>query len=508
MSISTQFGDARQWAQPHFGGVELGDVRRSRRVSTLAAGWACEPGASIPRLSAGNPYASKAACRLLGHPQAIPDALQGPHRQHVGQQLQAPGTFLLVEDTTELSWPEAAERRPGLGPVGPGKAWSQGVLLHSLVAAAWPAAGPDPVAKRPALPLLGLLDQQVHVRQPVPEAEKAHPHGGSRPRQGRVRESALWAQSLRAAGSPPAGTRWVVAADRGADIYEHLLQCRAQGLGFVVRAAQDRALVAGPAKTPAGRLFAVARAQPAAGHFTLALRGRPHQAAREVSLCVSFSPALALRAPQRPGGATGKGDPVPCAAVRVWEAAPSDAAPSDAAPSDAAPSGLEWLLLCDQPVTDFAQALACARQYASRWLIEDFHKALKTGLRVEKLQLQTAARLFAAVALLSVVALLSAVALLSVVALALVDLRERSRLVPDAPAETAGLTHNELRVLRHQSRRPLATVRAVFLALAALGGHLGRKGDGPPGWQTLWLGRRTLRLLVEGVQMAAKLPDW
>ena len=41
----------------------------------------------------------------------------------------------------------------------------------------------------------------------------------------------------------------------------------------------------------------------------------------------------------------------------------------------------------------------------------------------------------------------------------------------------------------------------------ALGGHLGRTGDGPPGWQTLWLGRRSLRLLVEGVNMAAQLLD-
>lgn len=482
MSISTQFGQAHAWAQTQFGAVALGDVRRSRRVVTLAAGWAREPGASIPRLSQGQAYASKAAYQLLGHAQATPDALQAPHRQHVAQQLQASGTFLLVEDTTELSWPEAAERRPGLGPVGLGKATGQGVLLHSLVAAAWPANDPEPAAKRPALPLLGLLDQQFHVRQPVPEAEKAHPHGGSRPRQGRVRESALWASSLRAVGQPPAGTRWVVVADRGADIYEHLQQCQTQGLGFVVRAAQNRALVAGPAKTPAGRLFELARAQPSAGTFTLSLRGRPRQPAREVVVQVSFSPGLALRAPQRPGGATGKGTPVPGSVVRVWEETGPDAAP-----------GLEWLLLCDQAVTDFAQALVCARQYTSRWLIEDFHKALKTGLGAEKLQLQTAARLFAAVAL------------LSVVALALVDLREKSRLEPDAPAETSALTSLELRVLRYQSRRPLDTVRAVYLALAALGGHLGRTGDGPPGWQTLWLGRRSLRLLVEGVQMAAQL---
>ena len=354
MSISTQLGEAQQWAQTHFGGVALGDVRRRRRVVTLAAGWARQPGASIPNLSQGQAYASKAAYQLLGHPQATPDALQAPHRQYVGQQLQAPGTCLLVEDTTELSWPEAAERRAGLGPVGTGKATSQGVLLHSLVAAAWPATDPDPAAKRPALPLLGLLDQQFHVRQPVPEAEQAHPHGGSRPRQGRVRESALWAQSLRAVGHPPAGTRWVV-ADRGADIYEHLQQCQAQGLGFVVRAAQDRALVVGAAKTPAGRLFEVARAPLRAGTFTLALRGRPRQPARAVVLQVSFSAPVALRAPQRPGGATSKGEPVPGSVVRVWEETGPAAAP-----------GLEWLLRCDQPIADFAQALTCVRQYTSR----------------------------------------------------------------------------------------------------------------------------------------------
>ena len=311
MSISTQFGGAQQWAQTHFAGVALGEVRRSRRVVTLAAGWAQQPGASISRLSHGQAYASKAAYQLLGHAQTTPDALQAPHRQHVAQQLQAPGTYLLVEDTTELSWPEAAERRAGIGPVGPGKAYSQGVLLHSLVAAAWPASDPDPAAKRPALPLLGLFDQQFHVRQPVPAAEKARPYGGSRPRQGRVRESALWAQSLRAVGCPPAGTRWVVVADCGADIYEHLRQCQARGLGFVVRAAQNRALAAGADKTPAGRLFERARAQPRAGQFPLSLRGRPRQPAREVALQVSFTPALALRAPQRPGGATGKGAPVP-----------------------------------------------------------------------------------------------------------------------------------------------------------------------------------------------------
>ena len=97
-------------------------------------------------------------------------------------------------------------------------------------------------------------------------------------------------------------------------------------------------------------------------------------------------------------------------------------------------------------------------------------------------------------------------ALLRVVALALVDLREKNRLEPDLPAEAAGLKTTHLRVPRQHSRRPVQTVRVVFLALAALGGHLGRAGDGPPGWQMLWLALMNLRLLVEGVRLAAQLP--
>jgi hypothetical protein len=472
MSISEQFCDAQQWAHRHFGTVQVGDSRRRRRVCTLVAGWARQPGASIPQLGAGVAYASKAAYHLLRQPSVTPDVLQAPHRQIVQVSLQQPGTYLLVEDTTQLRWFWSARPRPGLGPVAATKQAEQGVLLHSVVAARWPGAPAELDGRRPAVALLGLLDQQYYVRQPVPEAERAHPHGGSRPRQGRARESGLWTQSLRQVGSAPPGSRWVVVADRGADIYEHLLACQQRGLGFVVRACQDRGLV-GTSQT----LFALARALASAGQFSLPIRTRPDRPARQVRLHVSFSPLLLLRAPQRPGVSPLKGQPVAASVVRVWEQGGT----------------LEWLLLCEQEVESFAQARERAWQYATRWLIEDFHKALKTGLGAERLQLHTAHRLFAAVSL------------LSVVALALVDLREQSRQQPEAPAEAAGLLPLYLQVLRSQYRRPLGTVREVYYALAGLGGHLGRAGDGPPGWQTLWRGLLRLRQLVEGVRLAAHL---
>ncbi|QIL78458.1 IS4 family transposase [Hymenobacter sp. HDW8] len=486
MHISTHFSDPLRWAQIHFGGVVLGDKRRTQRVQTIVAGWARQPGVSIPRLSAGQAYASKATYHLLALPQAVPDALQAAHRHYVRQHLQQEGTFLLIEDTTELIWSTSRQgRRPGLGPVGQGKDHRQGVLLHSLVAAQWPAFDPKPTAKRPTLPLLGLVDQQFYLRRPIPSAEKAAGSGRQyHLRQSRTRESDLWSQSLREVGRPPTSARWVVVADRGADVFEHLQRCQQQGLGFVVRAAQNRALVDPPTGASGGRLFTVARAQPSCGQIEFGVPARPGIPSRSVTLQVSRGIPLTLRAPQRPGRATGQAAGIPCSVVRVWEAQPPTARP-----------GLEWILLCDTPAASFAHAHECAQQYASRWIIEDFHKALKTGLRAEKLQLQTGPRLFAAVAL------------LSVVALALVDLRERSRVEPNRAACDAGLESTYLQVLVAQSRRPIRTVAEVYGALAALGGHLGRTSDGPPGWQTLWHGLTYLRFLVEGVYLAAQLAN-
>jgi Transposase Tn5 dimerisation domain len=191
---------------------------------------------------------------------------------------------------------------------------------------------------------------------------------------------------------------------------------------------------------------------------------------------------VALSAPWRPGHGRDRHRPIKCTAVRVWEATAPDTG-----------ERLEWILLCDANVQHFAQAHACALQYSTRWMIEEYHKALKTGLGAERLQLESAERLFAAVAI------------MSVVALRLLELRERLRRHPDAAAEQAGLHPLELEVLRVKSGRQLYTVREVALAIGRLGGHLNRKSDGLPGWQTLWHGMNTLHALVEGVLIAYRL---
>ena len=42
---------------------------------------------------------------------------------------------------------------------------------------------------------------------------------------------------------------------------------------------------------------------------------------------------------------------------------------------------LEWVLLCDDSIGSFAQAREKAWHYATRWLIEEFPKALKNRIK-------------------------------------------------------------------------------------------------------------------------------
>jgi hypothetical protein len=296
----------------------------------------------------------------------------------------------------------------------------------------------------------------------------------------RERESRLWTDASAHLGDAPEGVRWVRVCDRGADIYEFLVDCFERGHGFVVRANQDRVLV-GPEGKRECTLFERARSLAPWATFELGLRERPKHPARTARLAIAATP-VSLRSPQRPGATPGKLAPVSCWMVRVWELEP---------PEGVEP--LEWVLFCDQPIENVEQALEAALQYATRWVVEDFHKALKTGLGAERLQLESAHGLFAAISI------------MSVDALRLLDLRERLRVTPDAPADQAGLDPLELQILSLKVRKRLETVRDVALAIGRLGGHMNRKADGMPGMITLWRGQKKLRTLVAGAILGSQI---
>jgi hypothetical protein len=148
------------------------------------------------------------------------------------------------------------------------------------------------------------------------------------------------------------------------------------------------------------------------------------------------------------------------------------------------------------PIDTLEQACQCVRWYSLRWLIERFHFTLKSGCRIEQLQLETAQRLG------------KALATYSIVAWRLMWLTYAARLHPEDSCEIV-LPPTEWRLLRRkfepQNRSPKPpTLRQAVRWIAQLGGFLARKGDGEPGLKTLWRGLGVLHHLLEGARLAAK----
>src|SRR5205085_325200 len=314
-----------------------------------AEAMAASPGAGLPQMFA-HPYDLKATYTFFRHPEATPDNLQAGHRERVLCEMEKPGRYLILEDTSEVLCIETGEII-GLGPVGASKDAQIGFHLHSALAVRWPSEPETAPPRRPAVEILGLADQQSHVRTPRPEQLKPHV-SRRRVLPAEELESSLWEKASRRLGLAPArpDLLWIKIGDRAADIYDHLHECKKQNHHFIIRASQDRVLLTENGKR-AGKLFETVRTTASGGELELELRSRPGQAARRAQLRVSITP-LILRAPQAAGQGPGTRPPIVCVAVRVWEPHPA-----------AGVEPLEWILLTDLEVTNFEQACEIAQMY-------------------------------------------------------------------------------------------------------------------------------------------------
>lgn len=132
------------------------------------------------------------------------------------------------------------------------------------------------------------------------------------------------------------------------------------------------------------------------------------------------------------------------------------------------------------PVTNFDEAWQIIEDYERRWLIEEDHKAIKTGCRLEARQYLEAHRLEAVAGF------------TCVLAVRLLQLKTVAITHPDLPAEQV-VPKLWLKMLGALRKRKRTTVRDFFRHLA---GFLMRKRDGNPGWITLWRGLDKLILAV------------
>ncbi len=139
--------EPQRWAEKHFTGAKLTDIRRVARVKKVAEARAIHPGRSIPKLCR-SPYAVKATYNLFQPEEATPENLQSGQRAVVREAMRQPGVSLFLEDTTAWSW-SGQQPMAGRGPIGPSAAGLQGFLVPTVLRVGWPDAPPDNRKRQP-----------------------------------------------------------------------------------------------------------------------------------------------------------------------------------------------------------------------------------------------------------------------------------------------------------------------------------------------------------------------
>jgi hypothetical protein len=461
MTTTASFGTTQ------FGSAPLGHKKRTECLVKIADLIHRHPGGTLPH-KLHQPKDYKAMDRLMNRPEVTHESvLVSPLELTRRKMREATGVTLLLHDTTELDY-SGLKSIKDLGSIGGDL--NRGFLCHNSLAY-------DPQQRE----VLGLANQILHRRQCKRKAKgaKKKREGVKQKRERLDRESRLWVRGAEAVGAAPEARLWVHVADRGADTFEflaHLEQRKKQG--FVVRSCSKRVIRQGhDENAPKGDLKKYAHSLPRVGSQVVTVSAKQGCPGRKATISVGFAPILLIPPHVRRGEYEKK-------PLAIWVVCVRE----DNPPKGVTP--LEWILLTNVPVTTEEQAWERIEWYRNRWVLEEYHKAQKTGCAIEEMQFETSQ------------ALEPMIALLSVVAVTLLNLREAARR-PDAkerPATEVVDAHyvHVLSSWRHGKPKPKWSVHDFFMALARLGGHQNRKSDHRPGWVVLWRGWMDMQHMIDG----------
>jgi hypothetical protein len=440
------------WAHEEFGCVRFYDGRLKERLYTIAQDFYGCPQGSIPE-ACGGKARTMGAYRFFRNSKVTMDVLLTGHTEATIERIKQHPIVLAPQDTTTLSY-TTHPMTEGLGPVGTKRDEAIGLLLH------------DTIAFTPEGTPLGVLDAQCWARDPEDK--------GKRVRRKRLpieqKESQKWLRSFRKVAEIQKAcpnTKLISIGDRESDVYELFLEASRDpnGPGLLVRMNQ-----ATRRKVGGILLWDLMAARDLDGTLSLHLPRSGNRKARDTTLDVRFA-QVELKPPKRLKGS----GPIRAWAVYVREQA-------EHAVDD---NPIEWMLLTTVEVTSFQHAQQRVQWYARRWGIEVYHRTLKSGCRIQDRQLGTATGLQACLGV------------DMVVAWRVFHLAMLGRETPDLPC-TVFFTDDEWQALCcYVTKRPTPpkqppTLGQAMRMVGAIGGHLGRKNDGPPGTEVLWRGLQRL----------------
>ena len=447
--------ESSTWAEEEFGTIRLHDERLKKRLYTIAEDMYSRPQLNIPE-SCQSHTRTTAAYRFFRNKKITMDIVLTPHLETTIERIKKHPVVLAPQDTTTLDY-STHPSTLGLGPTNNVAHTSQGFFLH------------DTLGFTPEGTPLGIIDAQCWARDPEDKGK-----GKRRNREPiEKKESIKWLRSYRKLSAVQElcpETMLVSIGDRESDVYDLIGEAlkKPEGPKLLIRSEKTR-----NRKVDDVYLWDLMKKKAICGNVDISIPKRGNRKARVAHVAVSYS-KVTLKPPVRNNHI-----PLKLWAVYIVEKESSDSG-----------APIEWLLLTTVAVDSFHDAIERVEWYSGRWGIEVYHRTLKSGCRIKDRQLGSVTRLE------------NCLAIDMVVAWRIYHLTMLGREVPDHPC-TVFFEEVEWKALycyytksRELPSKP-PTLHQAILLVGAIGGHLGRKRDGPPGTQSIWRGLQRLDTAVE-----------
>jgi hypothetical protein len=428
-----------------FSAVDFGDKRRDNRFISIINNISNQPGSSIPKQNESW-YDVKATYEFYKNKQVSLSALKKALMNYGVSQVEDQVKLLILHDISNISFNDL--QAEGLGYLDNKE--GRGILCYSSIA-----------ASTTGLPL-SLLYQHTWIR-PLEELGKST---ARKKRNFEDKETYRWYEGMTEVNNMlDKEVQKIHIADREADVYELFFHAYEPHTDLLIRARHNRKVVG---KSPVWDLVAQ---QPNASSITLELPDPSGKKQMLVQVEVRYQQVKILR----PTNSDNQYESVMLNAIEIKEPANKKSEQDR----------IHWKLLTTLDVQSISDVLQYVKWYTHRWLIERFHFVLKSGTRIEELQLGQAT------------SLQKAIIVYSIAAFRIMQLVYKARHYPDISCENV-LTDSQwktLYILIHKRKgipaQPPTLLQAITW-IGRLGGHLGRKSDGPPGLKTVWLGYQTL----------------
>jgi hypothetical protein len=428
-----------------FEGIDLGDQRLNKRSVVIAQALAAAPEASVNGATEG--WASTlAAYRFFQNQHVSPEEILRPHRLATERRMQAEAVVLVVQDTTELDF--TAHPPQGIQCLDSTKRF--GLYDHTHL-----AVTPNKLC-------LGVVGSEQFDRAP-------DTIGKGRERKSlpiEQKESFRWLTGYRLAcelQETCPTTQIISVADCEADIYDIFVEVQQHptSADFIIRARENRCT---PERGERGYFKVhdqLAQASVLARR-TVELPETPKRKARIAEMEIRAI-TIMLKPPD-----TRKTLPeVSQQFVLVNEVnGPGDG------------TDVSWLLMTNLPIGSEQEILRIIDYYVARWAVEIYFRALKTGCRVEKIQLETVHRMK------------NCLAFYKIIAWRIVFLTYLNRQTPEMSCEAVFAESEWKSVWQVVKKEPPPktppTLGEFMALLTRLGGYNNRPSEPPPGPQVIW----------------------